>query len=183
MAFNPPFRRYTRWDRTSASDQNAVRERVELLERASGGLSRQLGGVPLPLPQTEDLYWIEIDAEPSDPTLGYPDWHQVCFADDGSTFQPEGALQGSTDALAWEVNDTAVAAGQVCLARLSDEDGSLIFLGPASGVATTAEGVWRYSTSTTIADPGSGKFRLNTGAGSTSTHVAFSATTDGGTDF
>jgi len=137
MAFKSPFRRYTRWSRSSASDENALRLRVEQLERAGGGAARQLGGVPLPLPEGPETFWIEIDGTPGDPTDGYTAWHQVGFADDGTTVDLSDTLEGAGELAAFEINDVAVAAGMVCLATLTDEEGSVLFVAPAGGGGAT----------------------------------------------
>src|SRR5262249_41499137 len=49
--------------------------------------------------------------------------------------------------------------------------------------ADTKSGLWRYdATSTTMADPGNGKFRLNTALFTTATLLALDILTDAGTD-
>src|SRR5262249_32500910 len=46
----------------------------------------------------------------------------------------------------------------------------------------TTQGYWRFSTTTSMADPGAGKIRFNTATPSTATALAISVTTDPGTD-
>jgi len=47
---------------------------------------------------------------------------------------------------------------------------------------TTTTGIWRLDTTTTMSDPGSGKFRFNNAAPASATQLAISKLTDPGTD-
>jgi hypothetical protein len=49
-------------------------------------------------------------------------------------------------------------------------------------ITSSTEGLWNFSTSTTIADPGSGKLRVNNATVSAATQMAISVTTQPGTD-
>jgi hypothetical protein len=49
-------------------------------------------------------------------------------------------------------------------------------------ITSSTEGLWNFSTSTTMADPGSGKLRINNATGSAATQMAISVTTQSGTD-
>ena len=49
-------------------------------------------------------------------------------------------------------------------------------------VTSSTEAFWNFSTSTTMADPGSGKLRINNATGSAATQTAISVTTQPGTD-
>src|SRR5262245_23223886 len=114
MAMKFPLRRYSRRSRTSAADQNMLRERVEMLERADGTGARRLAGVPLPLPEEREVFWIQIDGG-SGPD--YTAWHEVAFADDGTTFEPDGALEGAGTLVAHEVNGGSGTVGGIYSAR------------------------------------------------------------------
>jgi hypothetical protein len=64
---------------------------------------------------------------------------------------------------------------------------SLSFDGAASKwknitVTSSTEGLWNFSTTITMADPGSGKLRINNATGSAATQMAISITTQPGTD-
>jgi hypothetical protein len=137
----PPFRRYTRRDRTSARDQNALRQRVEDAARSappSGGglhaLSR--AGAQILVSDVAGPVWLRIDGGPAG-TDRYESWTEVI--DDGSgNFGPVGddGLAGSPDLPAWLVAGAAPAVGDVILAWWSEGRESLLFEGPppASGV-------------------------------------------------
>jgi hypothetical protein len=134
MAPKAPFKRSPAAARTSASDQNALRQRVEELDRAGGQQGRQLGGVLLPLPEQPERFWIVIDGSSDGLTPpAYTSWHQIGIADDRSPFDIDGGLEGAGTLPAYEINGIDVASGTVCAAWLSDEDGSVLFLAPGGG--------------------------------------------------
>src|SRR5215831_7166055 len=47
---------------------------------------------------------------------------------------------------------------------------------------STKEGIWNFSNSTTMADPGNGKFRIDNATVSLAANISISYITDGGTD-
>lgn len=75
------------------------------------------------------------------------------------------------------ISASAAAPGEVSIGQ-----GLALSGGTLSAISTTT-GIWRVDTaSTTMADPGAGKFRFNTATPSTATALAFDRTTDPGTD-
>src|SRR5262245_1620891 len=64
-----------------------------------------------------------------------------------------------------------------------DNDGTVSVQGGALVITEQVErGFWLYSTNTTMADPSTGRFRINPGTFTTATQMALSRTTEPGTD-
>jgi hypothetical protein len=100
-----PFKRYDRWTKTSASDQNRLRAAVEALRRAavSEGTAQQIiAGVPVDVAPEPDEFWLELLAPPSGGA--YLSWVEVAQDGLGGFVTPADPMQGAAGFPAFELN-------------------------------------------------------------------------------
>lgn len=138
MASKEPLKRYTRHGRTSASDQNALRQRVEQLDRGGGIAARRMAGVLVPLPDVEPWFFIMLDGASDGGTPPkYTAWHAVDF--DGT-----GAAVPADPTLSWlagngvlpAISETGYDApsGTLAIATFSAQEDAVVFWAyPATG--------------------------------------------------
>jgi hypothetical protein len=119
-----PFRRYDRWTKTSASDQNRLRAAVEDLSRAavSEGTAQQIiAGVPVTVPAQPDEFWILIQGPPKG--NAYVQWVEVVQNGTGGFVVPADPLRGNGGFIAYELYSRRVPVTNVpCRAWLSQSE-------------------------------------------------------------
>lgn len=145
----PPLKRYTRWSRTSASDQNRLRDVAERLDRPDADpltgvrISRTGGGMVFEEAEAiKDEFLIQITGGTTSP---YTSWQEMVF--NGTAFAAPGfGLAGNGTMTAREVNGVAVPSGTICRAWIAEDNASVNFV--ATGSTGASHTTLTYDTDT-----------------------------------